>query len=166
LNKTTVIIDNANNTQYYNKPFIMDHGLIYMESSILSMEKENEALAHRFHMDIFQKGNLKIVDEIISPNFVMHNPMLPPEVKEGPEGVRKFAMATIDAIPDRQFIHQDAIANGDKILIRWKLAGKIIKEKFGIPPSDKPVIITDFDLFKIIDGEIVEMWQQFNFGNW
>lgn len=136
-----------------------------MESSILSLEKENEALAHRFHMDIFQRGNLKIVNEIISPNFVMHNPMLPSEVKEGPEGVRKFAMATIDAIPDRQFIHEDTVVKGDKVLIRWNPAGKIIKEKFGIQSSDKPVIITGFDLFKIMDGKIVEMWQQFNFGD-
>ena len=96
----------------------MDRGLIYMESSILSMEKENEALAHRFHMDIFQRGNLKVVDEIVSPNFVMHNPMLPSEVKEGLEGVRKFAMATIDAIQDRQVIHKDTVVKVDKVLIR------------------------------------------------
>jgi predicted ester cyclase len=75
-------------------------------------------------------------------------------------------MATIDTIPDRQFTHEDAIANGNKVLIRWKLAGKIIKETFGIPPSDKPVIITGFDLFKITNGKIFEMWQQFNFGDW
>jgi predicted SnoaL-like aldol condensation-catalyzing enzyme len=128
-----------------------------METSFLSMENENETLAHRFHMDIFQRGKLEVIDEIVSPNFLMHNPLLPSEVKEGPEGVRKFAMATIDAIPDRQFIHEDAIANGDKVLIRWKLKGKIIKEKFGIPPIDKPLIITGFDLFKITNGKIVEM---------
>lgn len=137
-----------------------------MEISILSMEKENEALANRFHMDIFQGGNLKIVDEIVSPNFVLHNPMLPSEVKEGPEGVRKFAMATIDAISDRQFTHEDTVVKGDKVLIRWNLAGKIIKQQFGISPSHKHEIITGFDLFKITDGKIVEMWQQFNFGNW
>jgi predicted ester cyclase len=137
-----------------------------MESSFLSMGKENEKLAHRFHMDIFQRGKLEVVDEIISSNFVMHNPILPYEVKERPEGVRKFAMATIDAIPNRQFIHEDAIVQGDKVMIRWKLSGKIIKEKFGIPPSDKPVVITGFDLFKITNGKIVEMWQQFNFGDW
>ncbi|MGN6348030.1 MAG: ester cyclase [Candidatus Nitrosocosmicus sp.] len=137
-----------------------------MESSILSLDKENEALAQRFHMDIFQRGNLKVVDEIISPNFVLHNPMLPYEVREGPEGVRKFAMTTIDAIPDRRFMHEDTIVKGDKVLIRWNLTGKIIKEGFGIQPSDKPVVIIGFDLFKIIDGKIVEMWQQFNFGKW
>jgi predicted SnoaL-like aldol condensation-catalyzing enzyme len=137
-----------------------------MERSVLSKEKENVNLAHRFHMDIFQMGKLEVINEIVSPNFVMHNPMLPSEVKYGPEGVRRFAMATIEGIPDRQFIHEDAIANEDKVLIRWKLKGKIIKEKFGILPSDKPMIMTGFDLFKLKNGKIVEMWQQFNFGDW
>jgi predicted SnoaL-like aldol condensation-catalyzing enzyme len=89
-----------------------------MESSVLIKEKENETLEHRFHMDIYQRENLKVVDEIVSPNFVMHNPMLPSEVKEGLEGVRKFAIATIDAMPDRQLFHEDTVVKGDKVLIR------------------------------------------------
>ena len=36
------------------------------------MAEENEALAHRFHMDIFQEGNLDAADEILSPDFVRH----------------------------------------------------------------------------------------------
>lgn len=72
-----------------------------MENTLLSIEKENETLAHRFHMDIFQKGKLEVADEIVSSNFVLHNPILPSEVKDGPEGVKRFATATIDAIPDR-----------------------------------------------------------------
>ena len=99
--RSIFLIDNSNYTQYYNKNFIMDRGLIYMENSLLNIEKENETIAHRFYMEIFQRGKLEVIDEIVSPNFVMHNPMLPSEVKEGPEGVRKFSMATIDAIPDR-----------------------------------------------------------------
>jgi steroid delta-isomerase-like uncharacterized protein len=144
----------------------MDHGLIYMESSILNMEKENEALAHRFHMDIFQKGKLEVADEIVSSTFILHNPVLPSEVKKGPEGVRKFAMAAVDAIADMHITHEDAFVNEDRVLIRWKLTGKIVKDTLGYPPSDKPMVITGFDLFKIIDGKIVEMWQQYNFGNW
>jgi len=144
----------------------MDHGLIYMENSLLSIEKENEVLAHRFHMDIFQKRKLEVADEIVSSTFILHNPVLPSEIKNGIEGVKRFAMATIDAMPDRQFTHEDAIANGNKVLIRWKLTGKIVKETFGYPPSDKPMVITGFDLFKITNNKIVEMWQQYNFGNW
>jgi SnoaL-like polyketide cyclase len=41
------------------------------------------------------------------------------------------------------------------------------KEMLGISPSDKPVTITGFDLFRITtDGKIAELWQQFNVGNW
>jgi len=144
----------------------MDHGLIYMENSLLSIEKENEVLAHRFHMDIFQKRKLEVADEIVSSTFILHNPVLPSEIKNGIEGVKRFAMATIDAMPDRQFTHEDAIANGNKVLIRWKLTGKIVKETFGYPPSNTPMVITGFDLFKITNNKIVEMWQQYNFGNW
>jgi hypothetical protein len=37
----------------------------------------------------------------------------------------------------------------------------------GITPSEKPVTITGFDLFRIIvNGKIAEMWQQFNVGSW
>lgn len=157
---------NANNTQYYNKPFIMDHDLIYMENSLLNIEKENEALAHRFHMDIFQKGKLEVADEIVSPAFILHNPVLPSEIKNGIEGVKRFAKAAIEAIPDIQITHEDAFAKEDRVIIRWNLTGRIVKDTLGYPPSDKPMVITGFDLFKITNGKIVEMWQQYNFGNW
>ena len=137
-----------------------------MARSILSMEKENEVLARRFHMDIFQKGKLEVADEIVSSAFILHNPVLPSAVKNGIEGVKRFAMATIDAIPERQFTHEDAFVKEDRVLIRWKLTGKIVKDTFGYPPSEKPMIMTGFDLFKITNGKIVEMWQQYNFGNW
>jgi predicted SnoaL-like aldol condensation-catalyzing enzyme len=144
----------------------MDYLLIYMETSLLSKEKENETLAHRFHMDIFQNGKLKVADEIVSSNFVLHNPVLPSELKNGLEGVKKFASAIIDTMPDRQFTHEDVIVKENMVLIRWNLTGTITKELFAIMPSDKPVIITGFDLIKITDGKILEMWQQYNFGTW
>jgi hypothetical protein len=40
------------------------------------MSEENEALVHRFHMDIFQKGD-SAADEILAPDFIWRNPGLP-----------------------------------------------------------------------------------------
>ena len=34
-------------------------------------EEKNEALAHRYHVDIFQKGKLEVADEILSTDFVL-----------------------------------------------------------------------------------------------
>ena len=55
-------------------------------------------------MDIFQKGKLEVADEIVSSTFILHNPVLPSEIKNGIEGVKRFAMATIDAILDNSLL--------------------------------------------------------------
>ena len=54
-------------------------------------EQANEALAHRFHRDIFQKRKLDVADEILTSDFMLRNPSLPSEFTCGPEGVKKFS---------------------------------------------------------------------------
>jgi hypothetical protein len=46
-------------------------------------EEENQALALRYHNDIFEKGKLEVADEILSCDFVIHNPVLPKELRNG-----------------------------------------------------------------------------------
>lgn len=36
-------------------------------------EEKNQALAIRYHEDIFQKGKLEVADEILSYDFIIHN---------------------------------------------------------------------------------------------
>ena len=133
----------------------------------MSQEQGNEALAHRFHMDIFQQGKIEVADEIIAPDFVWRNPIIPPELQHGPESVKKIASEVIATMQDLQISHDDAIAKGDKVMIRWTLTGTAKRELFGIPPSDKPTSVIGFDLFRISsEGKIVEMWQQFSSGKW
>jgi predicted ester cyclase len=62
--------------------------------------------------------------------------------------------------------HDDTIAKGDKVMIRWTLTGTAKRELFGIPPSDKPTSVIGFDLFRISsEGKIVELRQQLGVGN-
>lgn len=129
-------------------------------------EQENEVLAHRFHMDIFQKGDLLAADQILATNFVWRNPIIPSELAHGPEGVKKIASAAIESMPDLKIKHDDTISKADKVMIRWTMTGTAKKELFGIPASDKPITIIGFDVFRIAKGRIVEMWQQFSTGTW
>lgn len=129
-------------------------------------ERQNEELAHSFHMDIFQKGDLAVADTILAKDFVLRSPTIPLELRGGPEGTKKIASAVIDSLPDRKIVHEDTIAKGDKVLIRWTMTGTLKKELFGMPASGKPVTIIGFDLFRISDGRILEIWQQFSLGTW
>ncbi len=129
-------------------------------------DKRNQDLAVRFHEDIFQKGNLELANEILSPDFVLHNPTLPEELRKGPEGTKKFASAVIAAVPDIKIVHHDVFAKGDKVLIRWTNSGTNTGPLFGNPPTGKQFVVTGFDLFRISNGKIMEIWQQYNFAPW
>lgn len=128
----------------------------------------NKALAHRFHIEIFQEGKLEVADEILSKDFVWRNPGFPPEMKplRGPEGVKQMANSIMSAFPDLKITHHEEVAEGDKVLIRWSMTGTQKQEVLGKPASNKQETVTGFDYFRISDGKIVEMWQYFGFGTW
>jgi hypothetical protein len=65
-------------------------------------------------------------------------------------------------MPDRQIIHDDTLAVGDKVMIRWTMRGTAKRELFGISPSDMPTSIIGFRISN--KGKIIEMWQQFTNG--
>ena len=121
------------------------------------MSEQNKALADRFHKDIFQAGNLAAADDLVSQDFQWHGGMAPP--KGGPEGVKLVATSIIGAFPDRQITHHDTIAEGDKVMVRWSMSGTQKGDLMGIPPTNKSMTMTGFDLFRIASGKIVEMWQ-------
>ncbi len=111
-------------------------------------------------MDVFQEGNLDVADEILSSDFVWHGAFSPGEDQRGPEGTKQVASGVIGAFPDRRITHEDMIAEGDKVLIRWTLSGTQEGELMGIPPTGRRVTVTGFDLFRIERGKIAEMWQE------
>jgi steroid delta-isomerase-like uncharacterized protein len=129
-------------------------------------QEENEVLAHRFHMDMFQKRDLSTADEILATDFVWRNPQIPSELTHGPESAKKIASAVVDSMSDLRITHDETITKNDKVMIRWTIIGTAKKELFGIPASDKPITLVGFDLFRIYNGKIVEMWQQFSVGSW
>ncbi|MBI4548667.1 MAG: ester cyclase [Ignavibacteriae bacterium] len=138
--------------------------LIATLSSIGCAKKDNaernKDLAHRFHMDIFQAEKLDVADEILTSDFQWHGGMAPPQEPSGPEGVKRVATVVISAFPDRQITHHDAIAEGDKVLIRWSMSGTHKDDLMGIAPTGKSITVTGFDYFRISDGKIAEMWQE------
>ena len=122
----------------------------------------NKELAHRFHMDLFQAGNLDAADEIIAEDFVVHFEGLPPELRHGIEGAKLYAIGIRTAFPDVQITHEDFIAEGDKVVIRWVSRSTHMGNLMGIPPTGERVTATGIDIFRIENGKIAELWQNWN----
>jgi steroid delta-isomerase-like uncharacterized protein len=125
--------------------------------------EEDKALAHRFHVDIFQGGDLDAADELCAPDFVIHAPGLPPELQRGPEGVKRFAAMLRRGFGDVvEITHEDTIAEGDKVVIRWSSRGTHRGEFLGIPPTGKATTTTGIDIFRVEGGRLAELWQNWD----
>jgi predicted SnoaL-like aldol condensation-catalyzing enzyme len=113
----------------------------------------NKALAHRFHDEIFEQGDLAAADEILAPDFAWY---APPQTTflVGPEAVKQQATDLRAFFPDMVLTDDDVIAEGDRVVIRWTLRGTAQTEAGGIP-----VVYTGIDIFRIADGKLAELWQ-------
>lgn len=122
---------------------------------MMSLEK-NKATARRYQEEVWGKGNLALLDELLAPEFVDHS--LPATMDPSFAGAKRAVQGAIDAFPEARWVVEDLIAEGEKVAIRWKMQATHEHAFRGIAPGGKPVTITGITALRIVDGKIVERW--------
>jgi hypothetical protein len=79
----------------------------------MSFEK-NKALARRYQEEVWGKGNLALIDELVAADFLDHS--LPAGMDPGFAGTKTAVQGALDAFPDGQWTVEDLIAEGDQSL--------------------------------------------------
>jgi steroid delta-isomerase-like uncharacterized protein len=121
--------------------------------------EQDKALIGRFVDEIFNRGNMSLADEVMTPDFVEHE-QLPPGIPSGREGVKVLASMMRSAFPDFKATIEDIIAEGDKVVIRMTWSGTHKGEFMGIPATGKRVSIGVIDILRMDGGKCVEHWGQ------
>ena len=98
------------------------------------MSEENKATSRRFYEVLFNQGNSDAAEEIVTPDFVIHDPNILEEPR-GPEGLKRFVTVYRNAFPDLDFTIEDQIAEGEKVGTRWVAYGTRQGELMGIAPQ-------------------------------
>jgi steroid delta-isomerase-like uncharacterized protein len=119
------------------------------------MAEQNEAVARRFYEAINQ-GNLDAFDEFVAADLVDHN--LVPGQAPGLEGLKQAIAGIRAGFPDFQVTNEEIIAQGDRVVVRSTVRGTHQGEFEGIPPTGKPVEIGAIDIWRVVDGKLVEVW--------
>ena len=119
--------------------------------------EENKALVRR-QAELFQEfwrtGNAAVLDEVIAPDFVNHTPGIPPDLA----GMKAAMPMFRTAFPDLTIQAEDLVAEGDKVVLRITNRGTHQGELMGIPPTGRPILISEIHIYRIADGKIVERW--------
>ncbi|MFC1717400.1 ester cyclase [Candidatus Poribacteria bacterium] len=83
--------------------------------------EQNKALVRLVVEEVWNKGNLDIVDEILSTDWANHDPDYP-EVSSIDSYKQNAARARAE-FPDMRMTIDDISAEGDKVTVRWIMAG-------------------------------------------
>jgi predicted ester cyclase len=115
----------------------------------------------RRHVDeIWHKGNMEAVDELISPNWVLRNP----EGNDitGIDGFKQMAISQRTSFPDIYFKIDNMIGEGDYVAVQYTSTGTFKNKMVDIEPTGKkyeqPIVI----IYRFESGKQVETWISYN----
>jgi len=118
----------------------------------------NKALVRRRYDEIWNQKNLSVGDELLSDNYVYHDP----DGNLDRDGRGQQIAMTIAAFPDLHWTVEDQIAEGDMVATRLTITGTHKGELMGIPPTDVHAVMAGITLDRIADGKIAETWTIYN----
>ena len=96
------------------------------------MSEQNIATSKRGLEEAFNRGNLSVIDEDTTEDFVGHDPILGDQDRESAkQGIAGYRQA----FPDLHITIEDIFAAGDKVVMRWSGSGTFENEFMGLKPT-------------------------------
>ena len=121
------------------------------------MSEQNKAQVRRIVNEIYNGGDLDIVDEVAAGGLVIHTAS--GEIR-GREGAKQYVAALRTGFPDLHITVEDQIAEGDMVVTRWTASGTHTGVFQGIPPTGRQIRVAGYDIDRIVDGLTAECWTQ------
>ncbi len=121
---------------------------------------ENKAIVRRVTEEVWNKHNPGAIDEYYAADYATDNPWQ--RETAGLEAVKQRAAYAFTAFPDVNFAIEDLIAEGDKVVSRWKLQGTHQGDWMGVPPTGKQVTSTGITIYRFAGGKIQGDWQEWD----
>ena len=123
-----------------------------------SVEENNKALVRRF-LEAQAKGNLNVIDEVLTPHFVDHD-RLPGQAPDR-EGYKRAIAEYHAAFSNVRFLVEDQLAEGDKVVTRFIVrATHDLGELMGVAPTGREVTYKAMAIHRMVGGNIVEEWAE------
>jgi predicted ester cyclase len=121
------------------------------------MSESNKAAVRRLFDEVWNKGNLQVVDELYAPSYAHHDSSTP-DFGQGPDSEKKRVTLYRNAIHDFRLTIEDLFTDGETVTVRWSCRGIHKGELNGIAPTGKQVAITGISIARFAGGKMVEGW--------
>lgn len=120
-------------------------------------------LARRFVEEVWNKGDLSVIDELCVPDVIRR---VPPSIGSDTYSTEEMKQSIIswhEAFPDAKITVNKwgIIASTNQVVVRWKFDGTHKGEYMGIPATGKKVRNSGISILRFVRGKIVSdyaMW--------
>jgi steroid delta-isomerase-like uncharacterized protein len=119
------------------------------------MSDQNKTAVRRLFAELWNKGNLPVADELISPTYIHHDASTP-EFGRGPESEKKRVSLYRTAFPDIRLTIEDIMAEGETVVARWNCRGAHRGDLSGIAPTGNQFAISGVTIARFANGKMVE----------
>jgi len=120
----------------------------------MSTEEANKASFRRTYEELFNQGDLSLVEELIAPDFLNHE--APPGSNRGPESMRQLIRMLRTAFPDLHFTIEELVAEGDTVAGRVIMSGTHQGTFQGMPPTGRSLRQAQMHFVRFRDSKAVE----------
>jgi steroid delta-isomerase-like uncharacterized protein len=104
--------------------------------------------------EVWTKGRLDLVDELIDPGCLSHDPVS--GKSRGPEAIKAEVGEYRKAFPDLRFDVEELIVSGDRVVTKWTATGTHRGPILGVPPTGKTFVIHGMSIDRLTNGKITE----------
>jgi steroid delta-isomerase-like uncharacterized protein len=110
--------------------------------------------------EVFRTGNIALLDSLLAPDMVDHAAPNGPVI--GREPGKQLIATYARAFPDTTLTIDLLVAEADTVAAFVSYRSTHTGPFMGYPPSGKPVHVTGMDIMRYRDGQVIELWSQFD----
>lgn len=118
--------------------------------------KKNQEILRRFIDEAWNKGNLAILEELLTPDFRHYMPGLKDPLV-GPEGYRMLLKIFDAAFEQRSMTVDEVFGEQDRVCVQWTFRGSHRGVYDGIEPTGRTIAISGVGVARVREGKIEEV---------
>ena len=117
---------------------------------------ENEALVRRYFEEVWGRGNVDAIDDLLAEGYVDHD--APPGFPKDREAQKQVVAYMAGSAEDKVLTIHEVVSQGDLVAVRHQSEWTQRGDFFGFPGDGKRLTLKGIDFYRVHDGRIVESW--------
>lgn len=123
-----------------------------------TIENNTALLIKRYFEEVWNKGDVDVLDEIMASSYINHNPGLE-KPEPGPRGLKPIVIAIRTGFPDLKYLIQRMVVSEDFVAVHVLMTGTHTGNFFGIQATGKRINVSQMQIERIENGKLVEHWR-------